>query len=724
MKKIKQNDFFIQAKPIWAIGLEEEKNVTLGLYKKISFGIGKTVLKVATSGFYKVFLNGIFLHFGPARCAHEYYRVDEIELPLQKGENHIAIECVNYHVNSYYSLMQNGFVQSELTVSGVVLATTGVTGETAFELYQLNERIRKTQRYSYQRTFAEAYLLSEDFCNWRMGEKSESAVEQEAVITESKYLLPRYIPLNKFSKVFPDCKVGIGTVKTGVRPESYIKDRSLIHIKDPSNGNLEGYYESELNEHLSDEVQEILTETMFNFEKIPYNRETNLKSDEFEIISFSCEKTGFITADIQCFSDCTIYFIFDEILTECGDVNPLRLGCCNVIKIVFKKGKYHFMSAEPYGFKYLKLLCTAGELEINDLGIVQTICPVPITFDFKPADEDLNKILDAAKETFVQNSFDLFTDCPTRERAGWLCDSFFLGRAEKTFTGKNLIERNFLENFLLPKSFKNMPSGMFPMCYPADVDCNGFIPNWAMWFILELKDYRQRTGDIEFVALFKDRVYSLIEWFKQYENVDGLLVSLPGWVFVEWSRANDFVQDLNYPSNMLYASALYDAGELFNDDVLKQKSENIKVKIRERSFDGEFFRDNEVYKNGTLALTENRTETCQYYAFFTGTATKELYPELWEKLVNDFGPNRIKTGAYSEIYPSNAFIGNFLRLELLAKNGNFSQLLNEIKDYFLYMADITGTLWEHVNTNASCNHGFASYLAELIRFAYSRSQKD
>lgn len=29
---------------------------------------------------------------------------------------------------------------------------------------------------------------------------------------------------------------------------------------------------------------------------------------------------------------------------------------------------------------------------------------------------------------------------------------------------------------------------MLPMCYPADVDGGGFIPNWAMWFILELKD--------------------------------------------------------------------------------------------------------------------------------------------------------------------------------------------------------------------------------------------
>ena len=707
------NGFFAKAQPVWAKGLEKEKNITLGLYKKISYEKGKAVLKVAVSGFYKVFLNGEFLYFGPARCAHGYYRVDEIELPLKKGENHIAIEAVNYYVNSFYSLMQKGFIQAELTSDGEVSAATGAADGKAFELLQLNERIRKVQRYSFQRPFAEAYNLSEDYCGWRVGENGENALEVETVTTESKRLLPRNIPLNEFTKAFPDCKVCAGRVKTGVRPERYRKDRSLIYIKEPASGNLEGYYESELTEHLSDEVQEFFTEKLSR-QSEPYSSKTRLGNKEFEILSYPCEKTGFITADINCLSEGTLYFLFDEILTEGGDIDPLRLECCNVIKINLKKGKYRFMSAEPYGFKHIKLICLGGELEINNLSITETVCPVPIIFDFKTDDEGLNKILAAARETFIQNSFDIFTDCPTRERAGWLCDSFFLGRAEKSFTGKNLIERNFLENFLLPEGFQNIPEGMLPMCYPADVDGGGFIPNWAMWFILELKDYKERTGEGEFVTLFKNRVYRLLDWFKQYENNDGLLECLPGWVFVEWSKANDFVKDVNFPTNMLYSSALYAAGELFGDEELKQKAERLKITVRERSFDGEFFRDNEVYENGNLVSTQNRTETCQYYAFFTGVATKELYPELWKKLSVEFGPDRAEKGAYPEIHPSNAFIGNFLRLELLCKNGYYAQLLEEIKGYFLYMAERTGTLWEHKDTYASCNHGFASYVAELI----------
>ena len=32
-------------------------------------------------------------------------------------------------------------------------------------------------------------------------------------------------------------------------------------------------------------------------------------------------------------------------------------------------------------------------------------------------------------------------------------------------------------------------------------------------------------------------------------------------------------------------------------------------------------------------------------------------------------------------------------------------------DFYLYMAEQTGTLWENVGASASCNHGFASHVA-------------
>jgi alpha-L-rhamnosidase len=134
--------------------------------------------------------------------------------------------------------------------------------------------------------------------------------------------------------------------------------------------------------------------------------------------------------------------------------------------------------------------------------------------------------------------------------------------------------------------------------------------------------------------------------------------------------------------------------------------------VREQSWDGSWFHDYAVRdKNGRLVLRPDRTEVCQYYAFFFGVASFESHSALWRTLVSDFGPRRREGNRHPDIWPANAFIGNYLRLELLSRAGCKRQALEEAVGYFSKMADRTGTLWEHDDTRASCCHGFASHLA-------------
>ena len=147
--------FFKNALPVWAKDLKKEMNITMGFYTLVE-GCENATLRLATSGFYRVFVNGEFVNYGPARCAHGYYRVDELSLPLKKGENHLAVEVVNYYINSFASLRQEGFIQMELEADGKILAATGNDG---FKSFLLTERVRKLQRFSYQRPMSESYRL-------------------------------------------------------------------------------------------------------------------------------------------------------------------------------------------------------------------------------------------------------------------------------------------------------------------------------------------------------------------------------------------------------------------------------------------------------------------------------------------------------------------------------------------------------------------------------------
>lgn len=342
-------------------------------------------------------------------------------------------------------------------------------------------------------------------------------------------------------------------------------------------------------------------------------------------------------------------------------------------------------------YEFDKALITSPKPEMND--------PV------------LDKIYDAAVSTFCQNTLDIYMDCPSRERAGWLCDSFFTSRVEYALTGKVTVEKNFIENFMLPGKFEFIPEGMFPMCYPADHNDTAYIPNWAMWFIVELEEYLNRSGDREYIDDCREKVYKLLEFFKKFENPDGLLSRLESWVFIEWSESNNYTQDISYPTNMLYCKFKRTIAKLYSDTSLEKEADELAEVIRNYSFMGDFFCDNAVYSpSGEPVLSGKCTESCQYYAFFTDIATPELYPELWETLLNDFGPERKQTKKWERIPFSNAFIGNYLRLELLYRYRLYDKVTDNIKGYFEMMADKTGTLWENDTPSASCNHGFASHV--------------
>jgi hypothetical protein len=86
------------------------------------------------------------------------------------------------------------------------------------------------------------------------------------------------------------------------------------------------------------------------------------------------------------------------------------------------------------------------------------------------------------------------------------------------------------------------------MCYPADHDDGNYIPNWIFWFVLQLNEYAKRGGDRDLIEQLRTKVDAAFEFFQKFHNEDGLLEGLEGWVFIEWSAANNFIHDVNYPA--------------------------------------------------------------------------------------------------------------------------------------------------------------------------------
>ena len=678
---------------VWPAGVREEMNRTFVFTGAFDWKRGdpEPVAKSTGASVYRVTVNGEYAYYGPARGPRGWHRLDEVPLGrfVREGRNEIEFTVVGYNATSFYLIRELPFLRAEVVAGSRRLWATGPETRCVPE----TTRLQKVSRYSYQRPFGEAYRLG--------GPAATNAVAL-AVVPDTK-LLPRRAPMPAFDLTPP------------MRP--YATSRAVFAAEPPVlNRAVEaatpgaqptGFPKASLEKNL-----------YYDFLRLGYAdlKTTESASETYTLqpgdqVHFALDflDTGFIQIDVDARAGSELAATFDEVLVD-GVIRPVRSECGNMVSWEFvADAKTRLETFEPYAFKYLVLTAVKGTVTVRAPRLREYVHP--LAMPSAPDRSRYGAVNLAARRTFAQNAVDVFTDCPGRERAGWLCDSFWTARVSRLLTGKNDMEELYLENYALPERFAHHPDGMVPMCYPADHENGSFIPNWAFWLVLELEEFAfDRGGDPGLVERFRPRVTKMLEWFAQYENADGLLERLPKWNFIEWSKANDLVMDVNYPANMTYAAVLDAAARLYGLDAYREKAGRVRETVRRQSFDGKFFRDHAVRTNGTLTVASDVTETCQYYAFYFRTATPETHPELWRTLLADFGPDRAAKKLHPSVWPSNAFIGNYLRLDLLRREGRIEQMHREIGGYFDKMAALTGTLWEYDSTQASCCHGFASHV--------------
>lgn len=691
---------FELAVPVWLSERDREMNLCVLFETSIDYD-KNTILRLCAQNSYQAFINDTLVHSGPARAGRGYYRVDELSIGsyLKPGENRICVLVSAYHCNNFYLINQGAFFCAEIVQNERTLCASGTD---AWSTYIYKQRLQRVPRYSFQRPFCEVYDLTSlsPLCTCGLDRATVKRLDIDTFI-EREVSYPD-LPFEPFDSILEGGSATLGDAKKHFNPW-WLHEVGRAYS---------GFLPSELELSSTDIADSLI------LEKKTDTPSMLLSKDSYITASWYCNLSGYVYTELECLSDTMLCMIFDELLID-SKIKYERSDCANVIIYKLRAGhSYRLVSAEPYTLKYMSIISLGGEVRIDELGIIRTdFNESEIIRALKPsADEQIARIYNAGVETFRQNAYDIFMDCPSRERAGWLCDSFFTSRVEYLLSGKSTVEKSFLSNFMMENEFENLPHGMLPMCYPADHSDGNFIPNWAMWYVIELSEYVERTGDASFALSVKERIYTLLDYFKGFENENGVLVNLEKWIFVEWSECNNLVRDISYPTNMLYCMMKRVMGRLYGDNALIAEAERLREVIRREARLGLFFGDNAVLENGEYKMTGKITETCQYYAFFTGVATPQEDSELWQTMLCDFGPQRRQTLKWESIYFSNAFIGNYLRCELLKLNGERERLERDIRDYFDYMAKTTGTLWEYVSPDASCNHGFASHVLTWLDY--------
>lgn len=671
-----------------------ERNTELCFICELPKLVGAEMSLIAKD-IYNLYINGSFVGYGPARSAKGYARVEKIVLDdyLTEESNRVCIYVQSNYTKSQHLATEKPLFGAEVALNGKIIITAA-----DFICVETADKVKKVEKTSAQRGFIEVYKMDAD------REKTVGTFPRRPLKeVDCPALLERGVSVSKnvVSKAKEYEKGGVTVDGTLAWDNPFT---SLLE----SGENLYGYKRSD--------CEVVVSKELVSF--VMNENETGEKS--YAAYALDYVRCGKFKIEITAESDCDIWLVYDDILID-GKVKFNREQVMHGLKWSLKKGKYVLYSQEVYSARYITLIYD-GKLDIKSVSVIRIENPDAENFSCEDIeDDDLREIVLAAKRSFEQNSYDVFTDCPSRERAGWLCDSYFMGKAEKFFTGKNIVEKNFLENYLLYKNEHYAHDGIVPMCYPSEPKgANDYLPNWILWYLLEIEDYNIRSGDAEFVARHKKRAYDVLDFFASFENEYGFLENLGGWVFIEWSKANDFIDGVNFPTNVLYAEAIATVGRTFGDELLVEKSKKLKEKIKRIAFNGEVFIDNAVRVGDKLELTDNVSETCQNFACYFNLITKEENPEYYRRFLKRFGAPKNP----EKVCPSNMFMGYVMRLMVLSREGYTTELLSECKSTFTGMAKRTGTIWELFSENASCNHGFGSVVAELIVSAYRKDGRE
>ena len=146
---------FELASPIWLDKKENEMNLTVLFEAHLSYS-ADSVLRICAQSCYQVFINGAFVHSGPARAGRGCFRVDALPIGsyLRAGENTVHVLVSSYRCDNFYLVNQAPFFCAEVCQDG---RTVCASGTDEWEAYIYEQRLQGVQRYSFQRTFCEVY---------------------------------------------------------------------------------------------------------------------------------------------------------------------------------------------------------------------------------------------------------------------------------------------------------------------------------------------------------------------------------------------------------------------------------------------------------------------------------------------------------------------------------------------------------------------------------------
>lgn len=538
---------------IWLPDWKPRTVPTLALFRKqvaLDAVPAALPIRISADTRYKLYVNGIFVSYGPAKGDRTDWYYDEVDIApaLINGENVIAVEVLAFpegvwnhslfhsatpglYITENVNALENALPPYNLSPEEI---TAVVFGGSAYNGYgigtQQGWKCRMDEGYKLRHelpVFAPLCILEEwkalpQNQNWKSPGYCDDGWSDAANYNVLS-IQPGVSPVNLSPRPIPPMTLRYGAFHEvcGKHTEHIEMWNSLLR----SSGSVT------IPPHTNETVELSAGEEMTAFLSL---RVSGGKGAKVEVLSSEgyVESPGDFLAGTK---------------TQKGDRTDWERGVLEGYSDVFyPAGTGTPDAVEEYTpfwfrtFRFIRLTIQTDEEALIFCGIdyLETGYPLEVKTQVTTSDPSLEGIWDISLRSLRRCMQETYTDCPFYEQLQYIMDS----RSQALFTyalsADDRLARQCMEHFRRSQR----PDGMLNNSYP-NARFN-VIPTFSIFYILMLHDHMMYFGDRDFLREHLGCMDGVLQYFNRNLRPDGMVgqlgtinVGLRYWSFIDWSPA-------------------------------------------------------------------------------------------------------------------------------------------------------------------------------------------
>lgn len=648
---------------IWIADVEETvKDEAKIVYFRKAFTMqnipDKKIIKISADTRYKLYVNGEFAQFGPARGDHQIWYYDEIDISsyLREGENVIAVEVLRYSV----AYAAGNFGMFRTTSPGLFVEETEekenriLTDETWKCRVRNNYCVLREAEGFAPLMYLERCSGDIDTKDWKLPEYDDSSWENARAYNVLE-LKAASCPADLHKRPIPFMKL------EKRRMDSVVPKYDFTEIEKWSQF-IYGEHPVEIRPHSKVCVELNAGELVCGYPSMRLKKGAG-----------SCIKMLFSEGYVQDGKS------INGMGPKKGDrLDWVKGHLCGHTDTYYAAGYGNEKCEEIYEqywfrtFRFIRLEIETGDEPciLVDFDYLKTGYPLEEKVYVETSDKSMKGIWDISLRSLKLCMHETYIDCPFYEQLQYAMDS----RNEILYTymisGDDRLARQCMDDFRRSQR----EDGMINCCHPNYGP--NVIPGFAIYYILMVYDHMMYFGDKQLIKKHLPCIDGILTYFDEHLDERGIVGKTGGhiseryWSFIDWAllwgdsvgmppagyRGPITMESLLYIMGLQHAAKLCSyVGRQSTANEYLHRSELVQEAVNK------YCRDEEgVYLDGPGV--KEYSQHCQIFAVLTDTADEETGRMLLQKTLDE-----------KEKYAQYTVATAFYLFRALEKNGMYDQ---------------------------------------------------